>query len=402
MDLSTLFLLTMYVEALLGLLLFLAWVQNLLNRGLAWWGAAHLMRSLSIALYGMHGSVPDVISIDLAGILLFTSFGLVWTGARVFDGRAPQPAALLAGAVVWMFAGQLPGFADSADLRHLVSAGIIAAFSWATAYELWRGRNETLVSRWPAIVLLFAHGALFLHRTPTATLAQSESQPLLASAWVAVLTPEALLFTISIAFVLLAMGKERAELGQKTLATTDALTGVSNRRGFMQDAETVTHRQVKLGRPVAVFLVDLDHFKAINDRFGHALGDRVLRLFAQTCSANVRSTDLVGRIGGEEFAVLLADANRDNAFLIAERIRLAFEAAALMVDDYELRATASIGVAIIQDPSDNLSSLLRQADQALYRAKTRGRNRVELAPVEASPDAHLAGAGLPARARISR
>jgi diguanylate cyclase (GGDEF)-like protein len=386
LDVNTLFLLTMYVEAILGLLLLLAWVQNLSTRAVAWWGGAHLMRSLSIALYGLHGTLPNLISIDLAGALLFISYGVTWTGARVFDGRAPLPGSLFAGAVIWMVACQFPAFGDSPELRTLLSASIIAGFSWATAYEFWRARGERLVSRWPAIILLFGHGALFLLRNPlSAFLPQMPQETALTSAWLTVLSPEALLFTISIAFVLLAMAKERAELRHKTDALIDPLTGLANRRAFLQDAEQVTRRQVTYGRPVAVFLIDLDHFKSVNDRFGHATGDGVLRLFAEVSAANLRSSDLVGRLGGEEFAVLLADASRDNAFLVAERIRAAFERAAMVLAERTVSSTISIGVAIIQDPEQDLSTLLAQADQALYRAKARGRNRVELAPMEGAP-----------------
>jgi diguanylate cyclase (GGDEF)-like protein len=196
-----------------------------------------------------------------------------------------------------------------------------------------------------------------------------------------VLSAEALLFTIAVAFVLLAMGKERGELGHKTAALIDALTGLANRRAFNQDAELIVRHQVLRGRPVAVFLIDLDHFKSVNDRFGHAAGDRVLRLFADVCMINLRSSDLVGRLGGEEFAILLGDATRDNAFLVAERIREAFEAESVMVGGQTVSATISVGVAIIQDPTQDLTNLLAQADQALYRAKARGRNRVELAPI---------------------
>jgi diguanylate cyclase (GGDEF)-like protein len=349
---------------------------------MAWWGAAHLLRSLSVALYGMYGTLPNLVSIDVAAALLFTSYGVTWTGVRVFGGREPQPLLLVSGALVWIGLSHFSGFAESTELRNLLSASIIAGFSWAAAYEFWRGRTEGLVSRWPAIILLFAHGALFLLRTPLSALLPYVGKELaLSSAWLTVLSAEALLFTISNAFVLLAMGKERTELRHKNASLLDPLTGLANRRGFVEDAESVTRYQATRGRPVAVFLVDMDHFKSINDRFGHAMGDRVLKLFGEVCTDKLRSTDLMGRLGGEEFAVLLADASRDNAFLVAERIRAAFEAAAAVVDGENVGATLSIGIAIIQDPKQDLSSLLKQADQALYRAKNRGRNRVDLAPL---------------------
>jgi diguanylate cyclase (GGDEF)-like protein len=398
LDINTLFFLTMHVEAILGLLLFLAWVQNLGMRAMAWWGAAHLLRSLSVALYGMYGAVPDFVSIDLAGALLFTSYGVTWTGARVFSGRAPQPIMLVAGAAAWILFNQFIGPAEN-EIRYLFCAAIVAGYAWAAGFELWRGRHEGLVSRWPAIVLLFAQGALFLLRTPLNSLLPYTSKgPELTSAWLTVLSPEVLLFTISTAFVLLAMGKERAELGHKTAALLDPLTGLSNRRGFMQDAEAIARIHLQRGRPVAAFLIDMDHFKSINDRFGHAAGDRVLRLFGDVCREKLRSTDFVGRIGGEEFAVMLADASRDNAFLVAERIRSAFEVIGATLDGEPLGATLSIGVAISQDPAQDLAALLRQADRAVYRAKNRGRNRVELAPLDGTESLDAA---MPAAARAT-
>jgi len=136
-------------------------------------------------------------------------------------------------------------------------------------------------------------------------------------------------------------------------------------------------------------MIDLDGFKDINDRFGHAFGDRVLRLFAETAAAHLRSSDILGRLGGEEFAVVLADAERDNAFRVAERLRVSFAQAATMVDGVAVAATASLGIAIIQDPHETIGDLLTRADGALYRAKALGRNRVVLSeamPGLASPE----------------
>ena len=133
-----------------------------------------------------------------------------------------------------------------------------------------------------------------------------------------------------------------------------------------------------------VLLVDLDHFKSINDRFGHTVGDKVLQIFARIAQANLRQTDLVGRLGGEEFVVVLPDASIDNAYLVADRLRNAFAVGAAVIDDQALHATASIGVSVIVDPAQDLAKLITLADQALYLAKARGRNRVEVAPVEVS------------------
>src|SRR4029077_17362700 len=154
---------------------------------------------------------------------------------------------------------------------------------------------------------------------------------------------EALLFTISIAFILLAMAKERSEYRLRTVAMVDSLTGIANRRAFLQDGAALTKRHAANPCSVAVLLIDLDHFKSINDRFGHAIGDRVLQIFARTAKETMRAPDLVGRLGGEEFAAVLYNANREQAVALAEQIRTAFAEATVEVDGYPVGSTLSIG-----------------------------------------------------------
>ncbi len=384
LDVNTLFLVTIYVEAILGLLLLFAWVQNTAIRAVAWWGFADLMRAASVMLFGMYGSVSDLISIDLANALLFTAFALTWTGARVFDHRRPLPVLLFGGAALWLVLCRIPSIAAAWDVRVLLSCGIIAAYTWATAYEFWRGRGEALVSRWPAIFMLFAHGALYLLRTPFGAMLpwSPTGNEVFQSVWMTVLSFEALLFTIAIAFILLAMAKERTEHRHKTAALVDPLTDISNRRAFLQNGEAQLRRQATDPRPIAVMLLDLDHFKSINDRFGHAIGDRVLQLFAQVAANCLRRADLFGRLGGEEFAAVLADTTREKAMAVAEHIRTAFAAASCEVDGRPVVATVSIGIVISYDAVLDISALLAQADHALYRAKDNGRNRIEIASIE--------------------
>jgi diguanylate cyclase (GGDEF)-like protein len=383
LDVNTLFMVTIYVEAILGLLLLFAWVQNTSIKAVAWWGFAHLLRAASVVLFGMYGSVPDLISIDLANAMLFTAFAVTWTGARVFDGRPAEPVYMVTGAVLWLLICRLPILAEAVDARVLIASGIITTYTWLTAFEFWRGRDEQLVSRWPAIFMLFAHGALFLLRTPlVAVLPWSVTSQVYGSVWLTVLSFEALLFTISIAFILLAMAKERTELRHRTAAMVDPLTGIANRRSFLQEAALIAKRHIADPRPTAVLVIDLDHFKSINDRFGHALGDRVLELFSETARQSIRSSDLIGRLGGEEFAAVLYDTNRDKAMAVAERIRESFAQASLEVDSRPVGATVSIGLVHCQEALLDVPQLLAQADQALYYAKERGRNRVEVASLE--------------------
>jgi diguanylate cyclase (GGDEF)-like protein len=131
-----------------------------------------------------------------------------------------------------------------------------------------------------------------------------------------------------------------------------------------------------------VLLADLDHFKSINDRFGHAVGDRVLQIFAEVAGAKLGPCDLIGRLGGEEFAIVLYDAGREKGLAIGERIRLTFENAAAAVDGRPVGGTVSMGMVVSESGLNDLTALLAQADEALYCAKERGRNRIEFASLQ--------------------
>src|SRR5436305_768717 len=156
-----------------------------------------------------------------------------------------------------------------------------------------------------------------------------------------------------------------------------ALTGMFNRRGFAEATARMIDREANAGRPVTVMIFDIDHFKSINDRFGHPAGDEVLKLFAAVVTNTLRMTDVSGRIGGEEFAALLP-CSMDEALIAAERVREAFAASGIAVDDTPVETTVSIGVA--GGPAlTELDVLLAAADTALYQAKRAGRNRVQAA-----------------------
>jgi diguanylate cyclase (GGDEF)-like protein len=381
LDVNTLFQVTMHIEIMLGLLLFFAWAQNFSKRALAWWGSAHLMRAVSIMLLGLHGSVPASLSIDIANAILFASFALIWCGARVFDRRPPEAAFALVGVAAWLLVCRVPGLSEMTELRSLVGSGIVTAYLWLAAFEFWRDRAEALVSRWPAIFILFAHGALFLLRSPLGALHGLSDTTLAMSGWLQLLSLEALLFTISIAFILLAMAKERTEYRHRTAARTDLLTGVVNRRGFLE--HTAASARAAVGaKPTAVLVFDLDHFKTINDRYGHAIGDRALKIFADTAQAHIGAAGLVGRWGGDEFVAVLYDVPREHAATLAERIQLAFEKAATEIDGRPTQGTVSTGMVFNPNAPFELTVLMAQADQALYRAKTEGRNRLAIAAAE--------------------
>jgi diguanylate cyclase (GGDEF)-like protein len=173
---------------------------------------------------------------------------------------------------------------------------------------------------------------------------------------------------------LLAEVQAKGELLEKQ-SREDTLTGVANRRHFDERLATEIARAERYAHPLCLLLLDLDHFKRINDSAGHASGDAVLRLAARTMAANARATDFVARIGGEEFAVLLPEQDFSGAFAAAENLRALIAGLDTSEIAPDLRVTASIGIAALR-PGEGRDALLRRTDAALYAAKNAGRNRV--------------------------
>ena len=177
--------------------------------------------------------------------------------------------------------------------------------------------------------------------------------------------------------VALAMQNARLFSEIQQLATTDSLTGLHNRRQFMELAKREFGRAQRYQRPLVAIMLDIDHFKQVNDTYGHAVGDQVLRTVAERCQKTVREIDILGRYGGEEFITFLLETELDGAYLIAERLRTAI--AGISIDagsGLQVNVTASLGVAQIDEHTTSLEILIARADQALYVAKHKGRNRV--------------------------
>jgi diguanylate cyclase (GGDEF)-like protein len=179
---------------------------------------------------------------------------------------------------------------------------------------------------------------------------------------------------------------QRALLEQKErfekLALTDELTGLDNRRHFYALLEAEFKRSLRHQLPLSVLMVDLDHFKQINDGYGHCAGDRVLETFAELLKKSLRAEDVIGRVGGEEFCVMLPSVGLSGAFVAAQNLRGAVENAQFSVGGRTIPVTVSIGVSERAPSFPDVVDMIRSADNALYRAKAKGRNRVEMAEGE--------------------
>jgi len=160
------------------------------------------------------------------------------------------------------------------------------------------------------------------------------------------------------------------------LASTDPLTGVLNRREFRTIAEKEVMRCKRYGRPLSVLMMDIDHFKVINDSYGHAAGDKALQHLTKLCSSSLRTMDLICRWGGEEFVIMLPETGIKGAVIIAERLRSAIEETDFISNNNKIDFTISIGVSSFKQGDDDIDTILTRADSALYMAKEGGRNKV--------------------------
>jgi diguanylate cyclase (GGDEF)-like protein len=382
LDVPTLFVVSMFVTTILGLFLLFAWVQDRSIRALAWWGVAYLIGGVSVGIYIMQDSLSAALSLAVGNALLFLACGVIWSGARLFHGREVKPTWMFAGAIAWLVALTVPGFALSVMARVVLSSIAISTYTLLTAWELWGGRKERLLSRWPAMAVLALHGVVFLSPIPIVLWSAKENFSDFTGGWFAVFALETLLYAIATAFIILTMAKERSERIHRTAATIDPLTEIFNRRALMETGRRILGRMAWDRQPVSVLMFDLDHFKKINDRFGHAVGDRALQTFARTAAARLRATDILGRLGGEEFAAVLPGTSLLSAAVAAERVRAAFEAAAVEIDGLPIGGTVSIGAAATDDPDCDMDAMLELADKALYAAKASGRNRCVLSGSE--------------------
>lgn len=186
----------------------------------------------------------------------------------------------------------------------------------------------------------------------------------------------ALIALAPIAVASAAANQARTMATLRRRALEDSLTGTLNRQGFFEDGKTILDRMRGQGRRAAVLMLDIDWFKQFNDDYGHNFGDRVLAEFTRVVRQQIREGDVLGRYGGEEFAILLVDVDEDDTIVVAERIREAVEELRLRVEGRTVGMTVSIGIAMMVECGETLDSLVRRADQALYVAKGGGRNMV--------------------------
>jgi diguanylate cyclase (GGDEF)-like protein len=289
------------------------------------WGLSNLLIALGVIL------LAERIAEAAAFLFLASATALMWCSIVVFNRRSPPFAWFIAGGLVWAFAAVGPPASWSFGPRAAIYLAVCAFFLFQCAWELWRGREERLPARWPlmGLVALDAVSVVFgiIQIIPLETLGQTPDRGTL---WPVYMVTT--LFIVGTAVFLMSMIKERAVAEQRSLAQTDNLTGLANRGALMASGAAIVRRALMGDAPVAAVLFDLDAFKAVNDTFGHRVGDHVLQRFAAAAVAGLRPNDIIGRIGGEEFLAVIPSASLETAVAIAERVRRNFLEAAVEVD----------------------------------------------------------------------
>ncbi|MFK0162871.1 GGDEF domain-containing protein [Rhizobium sp. NPDC090279] len=328
-----------------------------------------------IFIYGSYVDTPRPIIAILTYVLFFIGFPIIWVAGHQFRTRRLSKIRFALGCLVGIVASVGPMLAGYDGLAFMGDNLVICALLLLTAREYWLSRREaptplygitalytlTAISFALCAGVLIADGKLVLGRAP-----DNWAEDLSLAICIAGMT--------GIGALSLALHQWRQAALHRQEAITDALTGLLNRRALF---DLYGHRS--FGPSMAVIVFDIDRFKAINDQHGHAAGDLMLKLFGEELSFGLRSSDTVARLGGEEFALVLDNTLPGRAEQVAERVRDAFAARAISIEDKSVACTVSAGVATGTVKGLGFDDVLRAADKALYEAKRNGRNRVEVA-----------------------
>jgi diguanylate cyclase (GGDEF)-like protein len=317
------------------------------------------------------------------GIRLYTGWDIDWRGAALAVGIVVATA-------------MLPGGDDWRPLQAVLNFGVLAAVYAGIAADLHRHARDRLRWRWPLLLAVAPLlGAAALAARAALALVQPGAVLTQMTVHGALNLGSALLYMVLVLLLhatLLVLVVSRLVGELQSLARRDPLTGVLNRRALLGLLAGQAERGRRATDTFSVMMIDIDHFKAVNDRYGHEAGDHALAQVARLMAQALRAQDCVGRFGGEEFVVLLPTAGLADACAKAEALREQVRSQPLTLHDGAVRLSVSIGVAEWAGPAEDPSRLLARADAALYRAKALGRDRVEAddAPVPQTADLYSA------------
>jgi diguanylate cyclase (GGDEF)-like protein len=378
-DASTLLLVTCLITTILSAAQLIVWWNNREIVSMAYWSASMFLVLFIFLLFIPLQTRPDEMIWPLfSNILVCATYMLIWGGVRVFAFKKPFPTSTVVGVMLYMSVILLMLYLQaSIYARILVQAPMVVLFSTMACYDLFTlPKQHRDAATTTVACLLLIHALFFAGRVIVAAqivfLGDTWGKEYLFG-WT-YLHSSMFLVSISIGFLVMTTTRLQTELRRK--ATTDALTGVPNRRWFIEHAEMEFRRTRRNGSTFCVVVIDIDHFKSINDTHGHNGGDKVLKTLARQLAEGLRSTDLFCRWGGEEFCALLPDTKSSGARSVLDRLRNEIAHLAIEHDGHPIKVTISVGVAESREDSTSLDQIVARADEALYQAKSMGRNRV--------------------------
>jgi diguanylate cyclase (GGDEF)-like protein len=366
------------------LMVFILWsaFAGRLRDGLDKWALALVMQSFVWAGYASHGLAPALVSETLADSLLAISWTLKLISLLEFQHR-PVPQRLFWGGTPLSIALLLTLSMTGLGRELLLFRGcLFAAATIGIAWLAWRIPNfpENRI-RLVMVAIYIAVACGFLMRMIAVLwIPAAIPAPLDGSGFQTVTFLFGYAFIIMSSFCMLLLHKNRADNKNYLLSITDPLTGVYNRRSFMELADQLLARSARSNSSSALLMIDIDHFKRINDQHGHSTGDEALKAFVARIQPCLRDEDILVRFGGEEFCVLMPGADGEGALTLAERIREHVAAEPIEAEGTSIAVTVSIGIATAVKGGDFArESLFASADRALYEAKDAGRNQTILA-----------------------
>ena len=381
LDIPTLMAAGALATGVAGLLTVIAWLADREAKALPWWAAGFFVLAIGITGLLFGGNHPRAPGTIASVVALSTSPALIWAGTRAFGNRRPVVAAMAIGPLAYLLCVAVESVFHKFGLCVVVGLGGTAMYFGLAVAELYRQRAEALKARWPLIGFLAMHTMIFVAGAFEAALdLLPRTRQVDFGLTFGVIHFEQIIFVMGAAIFMVVMVRERSELRHKIAARVDTLTGLATRRAFLDRSEKLLADCLSRDVPLALIICDLDHFKSINDTHGHAAGDLVLQMFAHVARGCLRLDDVIGRLGGEEFAILMPNSSREAAYALAERIQLGFAVGQVPVEGVMVNTTVSAGIATA-DHSSTVGRLLAKADAALYRAKALGRNRVEVAEI---------------------
>ncbi|AFU48450.1 diguanylate cyclase [Acidovorax sp. KKS102] len=367
--------------------------------GLGRWAAALLVNAIGHLLIMLRGLIPDLLSIVVGNLMLSSVFVGMIAAVYQFQGRPVRWALLLAPPLLVLVFVSV--FIDNFPAR-VSFVGLVIGLQavWALLAALSHRHATVGRGQWLLVAGLSLEAVVLGGRALVAISTHSEATNILQSSALQTLTFLATFSVVlvsSVGFVF--MSRDRADENNRVLAALDPLTGVANRRSLIAALDRDVARAQRMREPMALMMVDIDHFKDVNDQYGHPAGDRVLCSVVNVLRQRVRAQDLVGRYGGEEFMVLLPDTSLVGAEQLARELCKAVEESRCPADGVPgpgIAVTVSIGVFGGRlESGDSWDMLIAAADRALYQAKNNGRNRVEVATGLRRPSAQLAAQANP-------